>query len=146
MKRIFGRSGKRPTVGCDAVVFRSAGAMIEVLLIKRGHEPFKGKWALPGGFMERNESCEQAVKRELQEETGLKKIKLQQIGAFSKPGRDPRGTIISVSYMGFAPANAIAKGSDDAVEAKWFPVKKHPKMAFDHELILKTALQRMGDM
>jgi len=129
-------------VGCDNVIFRRDKRALFVLLVKRGHAPFKGKWALPGGFMEWNESCEQAAARELTEETGLRRVKLSPVGVFSKPGRDPRGTIISVSFWAEIAANKRGvKSGDDADEVKWFSVKALPMLAFDHDLILKTALK-----
>lgn len=142
MRRNFGRAGKRPTVGCDSVVLREEAGRLLVLLVKRGKPPFKGKLALPGGFMEWNESCEEAARRELEEETGLKNIKFKPVGVFSKPGRDPRGTIISVAFWGTAGKNAAkVKGGDDAAEACWVEVNSCPGLAFDHDLILKEALK-----
>jgi len=140
----FGRSGKRPTVGCDSVIFGKDGGRTLVLLVKRGKAPFKGKWALPGGFMEWDESCEHAAQRELAEETGLKGIKLSPIGVFSAPGRDPRGTIISVAYWGAVGKRKMTvAGGDDAAEAAWFDIKKCPALAFDHDKILKAGLRMM---
>lgn len=140
-QNIPGTSGKRPTVGCDCVILSKKGADWLVLLIERGHEPFKGKWALPGGFMEWNESCEQAAARELEEETSLKNVPLKLLGVFSKPGRDPRGTIISVAFIGMVDEHtaATAKGGDDAAKTEWFPLGEHPALAFDHEDILASA-------
>lgn len=140
-QNIQGTSGKRPTVGCDCAILTKKGAAWMVLLIERGHEPFKGKWALPGGFMEWNESCEQAAARELEEETSLKNVQLKLLGVFSKPGRDPRGTIISVAFIGVVDEQnaATAKGGDDAARTEWFPLDGHPALAFDHEDILAYA-------
>lgn len=141
MGDIFGREGKRPTVACDLVIFSGSGDDLKVLLVKRGKDPFKGMWALPGGFMEWDESCEQCAARELEEETGVAGVKLRPLGVFSAPGRDPRGTIVSVAYTGFIPAEkTTVKAGDDAAEAVWFPVKNVPLLGFDHPLILKTAL------
>ncbi len=141
MKDLFGRDGKRPTLGADCVILSRGDDGWRVLLVERGHEPFKGTWALPGGFMEWGESCEQAAARELMEETALKDIDLKLLGVFSKPGRDPRGTIVSVSYIGFVdPEKAKhAKGGDDAAKAEWFPLVHKPPLAFDHEDILAAA-------
>ncbi len=140
-QNIPGTSGKRPTVGCDCVILTKKDAAWMVLLIERGHEPFKGKWALPGGFMEWNESCEQAAARELLEETSLKNVNLKLLGVFSKPDRDPRGTIISVAFIGAVDEQtaARAKGGDDAAKTEWFPLGGHPALAFDHEEILASA-------
>lgn len=144
MNELFGRSGKRPTVACDASVFTYIDGVLHFLVVKRGNEPFKGQIALPGGFMEWDESCEQCIARELEEETGLKGLKLEQIGAYSEPGRDPRGTIVSVSYMALIDADGVElRAGDDAAEAEWIPVEGHPLLAFDHETILKKALLRL---
>lgn len=91
--------------------------------------------------MEWNESCEQAAARELLEETSLKNVPLKLLGVFSKPGRDPRGTIISVAFIGVVDQQtaATAQGGDDAAKAEWFPLEKHPALAFDHEDILASA-------
>ncbi len=142
----FGRSGKRPTVACDAAVFARKGGRLFILLVKRGKAPFKGKWALPGGFVEWGESCDQAVARELKEETAIRGIKLRQFGVFSTPGRDPRGTIISIAYFGMTgPSKMKARGGDDAAEARWVEVSKCPRLAFDHDLMLKNALQSLKE-
>lgn len=129
-------------VTVDAVLFRKTQAGYELLLIKRKNEPFKGKWALPGGFVDEGEDLPVAAKRELQEETGLLIEHLEQLGAFGKPGRDPRQHTVSIAYTGFADANAEAIGADDADEAKWFSVKALPELAFDHADILKLALEK----
>ncbi|MFO0780389.1 MAG: NUDIX hydrolase [Candidatus Gracilibacteria bacterium] len=109
---VYGREGKRPTLGADSVILvksPTAASGWKVLLIERGHEPYKGKWALPGGFMEWGESCEQAAARELEEETSLKNVELKQLGVFSKPGRDPRGTIVSVAFWGVVDERAATQ-------------------------------------
>lgn len=140
-QNIPGTSGKRPTVGCDCVIVNKRDAAWRVLLIERGHEPYKGRWALPGGFMEWGESCEEAAARELLEETSLKDVPIKLLGVFSKPGRDPRGTIVSVSFIGVVDEQtaALAKGGDDAAKAAWFLLNEHPDLAFDHEEILAAA-------
>jgi 8-oxo-dGTP diphosphatase len=143
MKDVFGRTGKRPAVACDCVVFRTNGKQLELLVVKRGTEPFKGKYALPGGFMEWGESCEKAAARELEEETGIKKIELDQLGVFSVPGRDPRGTVVSIAFLGFAGPKQKVKGGDDAAEALWIPIQKCPKLAFDHGDVLRAAVKKM---
>jgi 8-oxo-dGTP diphosphatase len=99
MTDLFGSEGKRPTVACDTVVFTLKEGVLCVLLVVRGHDPFKGMYALPGGFMEWGESCEEGARRELKEETGLEVEALEFVGVFSKPGRDPRGTVVSVEYL-----------------------------------------------
>jgi 8-oxo-dGTP diphosphatase len=145
MTDIFGREGKRPTVACDLVIFSGEGADLRVLLVKRGKDPFKGRWALPGGFMEWGESCEECAARELEEETALKGVKLDLLGVFSEPGRDPRGTIVSVAYVGFADSALVKiKAGDDAAETAWFPADNPPPLGFDHPLVLKTALTNLS--
>lgn len=144
MNELFGRSGRRPTVACDASIFTYINGVLHFLAVKRGNEPFKGQFALPGGFMEWDESCEQCVARELAEETGLTGLKLEQVGVYSKPGRDPRGTIVSVSYMALIESSNIElRAGDDAAEAEWIMVENHPTLAFDHDIILKNALLRL---
>lgn len=129
-------------VTVDAVVFRPAANSYELLFIKRKNEPFKGRWALPGGFVEEHEDLRDAAARELQEETGLKVTALEQLGAFGKPHRDPRHHTVSVAYIAFVDENAEPVAADDADEAKWFSVKSLPEMAFDHDDIVNLALQK----
>lgn len=129
-------------VTVDAVVFRKSNAGNELLLIKRKKEPFKGKWALPGGFVDEGEDLPVAAKRELQEETGLVLDNLEQLGAFGKPGRDPRSHTVSIAYSGFAEADAQVIGADDADEAQWFAVSALPELAFDHADIIQLALEK----
>jgi len=129
-------------VTVDAVIFRKAGNDHEILFIKRKKEPFKGQWAIPGGFLDEGEDLPVAAARELREETGVVVDKLEQLGAFGKPGRDPRQHTVSVAYIGFAEENTKAVGADDAEEAKWFSVKNLPELAFDHADIVTLALQK----
>ncbi len=129
----------RPAVTVDIIVFRLHNDKEEVLLIKRGNDPYKGKWALPGGFVDEDEPLEVAALRELEEETNLKDILLTQMHTFGSPGRDPRGHTVSVVYVGYLPEGAVAKAGDDAAEAKWFSVDKLPAMAFDHNLVVEMA-------
>ncbi|NOX46299.1 MAG: NUDIX hydrolase [Chlorobi bacterium] len=131
----------RPAVTTDAVVFLENDNGFEILLIQRKNEPFQGMWALPGGFVDMDETLEEGVVRELEEETGLKGIKLQQLHTFSTVDRDPRGRTIGTAYWGFTTKeNSEVKGGDDANEAKWFPINKLPKLAFDHQEIVEMAL------
>lgn len=137
--------GKRPTLGTDCVILNRKGGEgdgWQVLLIERGHDPYKGKWALPGGFMEWGESCEDSAARELMEETSLRNVDLKLLGVFSKPGRDPRGTIVSVSFIGIVDKKTAQKasGGDDAAKAEWFDLNDHPELAFDHQDILDAAM------
>ena len=112
----------------------------EILLIKRLNEPFKDSWALPGGFVDENEDLEQAARRELFEETNIESGKMQQIGTFGKPHRDPRGHMVSVAYHTYLIENQIVQAKDDAKEVKWFSIKKLPELAFDHSDIISSIL------
>lgn len=129
-------------VTVDTVIFRKAIDGNELLLIQRKNEPFKGKWALPGGFVDEHEDLADAAMRELQEETGLKVKSIEQLGAFGKPGRDPRQHTVSIAYTGFAENDAEATAADDADDAQWFSVKSLPHLAFDHADIVTLALQK----
>jgi len=131
-------------VTVDAVVFRPAEQNYEILLIQRKNEPFKGKWALPGGFVDEHEDLKDAAMRELQEETGLSVSDMEQLGAFGKPHRDPRHHTVSIAYIGVVPENSKVLGADDALEAKWFSVKMLPELAFDHADIVNLALQKVN--
>ena len=129
-------------VAVDMIVFTIRSNELMVLLIKRGSNPFKGMWAIPGGSVMVSESLEDAAKRELEEETGIRNIELRQLHTFGNPKRDPRGRVISVAY--FALINSgdiILKPDTDASEAEWFSVLKLPKLAFDHKKILEYALR-----
>ncbi len=132
----------RPMLTVDAIVFDISGDTPRVLLIKRGNEPFKGKWAFPGGFVDMDEELEDAAARELAEETGLTGVKLTQLQAFGKCGRDPRGRNISVMFIGVT-KNTNVKGGDDAAEAKWFDIDKLPDMGFDHNDAVVAAIEKL---
>ncbi|MBU2929280.1 NUDIX hydrolase [Winogradskyella psychrotolerans] len=128
----------------DAVVFGYEEGNISVLLIKRKYEPFKGEWAIPGGFVFNEESLEEAVERELHEETGIKINYLEQLYTFGKPSRDPRGRVVSVAYFGLVRPNAYKiVASTDAEQVQWFNINELPKLAFDHKVILKAAIERL---
>ncbi len=114
----------------------------KILLIKRLKDPFKDCWALPGGFVDENEDLEDAAKRELLEETSIKVETLEQIGAFGKPGRDPRSHTVSVAYFGKVADDTIAIAADDAKEAYWFAIDDLPELAFDHKDIIDTFLSK----
>lgn len=129
-------------VTVDAVIFRQIENAWHLLLIKRKNDPFKGQWALPGGFVDEGEDLPDAAARELEEETGLVVKNIEQLGAFGKPGRDPRQHTVSVAYTGFADENAEATGADDADEAQWFSVKSLPELAFDHLDIVTLAVEK----
>jgi 8-oxo-dGTP diphosphatase len=108
----------------------------QVLLVQRKNEPFKGKWAFPGGFIDENEKVLEGAKRELREETGIENVSLTQFGAYGDPGRDPRGRTVSIVFWSFLTEKPTAKASDDAAYCRWFPLNQLPEMAFDHGLIL----------
>ena len=129
----------RPAVTADCVVMTKE-ANPHVLLIERGFDPFKGRWAFPGGFMNMDETAEQCAIRELEEETGLKVSSIRQIGAYSKVDRDPRGRTITVAYLATVDVPAEVCGQDDAARTEWFPIDALPPMAFDHDDIMKDAL------
>ena len=125
----------RPAVTADCVVItKEAGP--KVLLIQRGADPYKGCWAFPGGFMNMDETTEQCAIRELEEETGLKVTTIQQIGAYSKVNRDPRGRTITVAYLALIDKPVEVTGQDDAAKADWFPLSALPELAFDHADII----------
>lgn len=130
----------RPAVTADCVVITKRKEP-KVLLIQRGNEPFKGCWAFPGGFMNMDETTEQCAVRELEEETGLKVTDIQQIGAYSKVDRDPRGRTVTVAYLAIIDGAKKVKGLDDAAKAQWFSLSELPKLAFDHEEIMSDALK-----
>jgi len=126
---------KTPLLATDCVVFDRQG---HVLLIRRGHPPFKGRYALPGGFVEIGETVEAACRRELKEETGVKVRKLKLVGVYSDPKRDPRGHCVSVVFMAQV-NNAKPQAGDDAAAAEWVKNWRREKLAFDHAKILADA-------
>lgn len=129
----------RPAVTTDCVVFTKEEEP-KVLLIQRGNEPYKGCWAFPGGFMNMEETAEECAVRELKEETGLTVKQIQQIGAYSKVDRDPRGRTISIAYLAIVDAPTAVSGMDDAAKAAWFPLSSLPDLAFDHQDIMADAI------
>jgi 8-oxo-dGTP diphosphatase len=135
----------RPMVTVDAVVFTKTEDKTKVLLINRGKEPFKGKWALPGGFIDMDEELEDAVVRELAEETGLVDVRLEQMRTFGTVGRDPRGRQITIVFMGIATEEQTEiKAGDDAAQAQWFDIENLPKeMAFDHDKVVRFAIEKL---
>src|SRR5256714_3307571 len=135
----------RPSVTVDVVLFCREGERLEILLIKRARAPFKGAWAFPGGFVDQDEKLEQAAARELKEETGIEGVRLEQLGAFGDPSRDPRGHTISIVFVGLLNNRVEAAGSDDADEARWHSALRPPRLAFDHKKILRQALARVTD-
>ncbi len=131
-------------VAVDAVVFGYKDKALNVLLIKRDIEPYKDSWALPGGLVLENESLEAAVIRELKEETNVTVEYMEQLYSFGTPGRDPRNRVISVTYFALVkPENYTIKADTDANDVAWFDIQKLPKLAFDHQLILQKAKERL---
>lgn len=155
----------RPAVTADVVLFTLQGADLAVLLIRRARAPFKGAWALPGGFVDKDEPLERAAARELAEETGVTGIVLEQLAAFGDPGRDPRGHTVSVAFFSFVAAERhLVRAGDDASEAAWVPLTKltasAPRstrkrssrrtnddyaLAFDHAAVIQLARRRLQE-
>lgn len=133
-----------PAVTSDCVIFGFDGLAIKVLLIQRGIEPYKGKWAFPGGFMQIDETAEECAKRELEEETGLKASSVEQFYTFSDVNRDPRERVITVAHYALVRLSEV-KGGDDAMSAKWFAMNEIPSLAFDHDRILRMAVNRLKE-
>ncbi len=134
-----------PAVTVDIAVFRESSRLSEILLIERASEPFRGQWALPGGFVHIDEDLETAAHRELAEETGLTGLALEQIGAFGDPDRDPRERVISIVFATVAgDGTRSAQAGSDARSASWFSIDALPALAFDHETIIAAALRRLA--
>ncbi len=135
----------RAAVTADVALFCGPASARSVLLVLRGNEPFAGRWALPGGFVDEGERIEDAARRELREETGVDwKGALLQVGAYGDPGRDPRGWTVSVAWtahVGEDPLEAV--GGDDAAEAAWHALSELPDLAFDHDTIVSDALKAL---
>jgi 8-oxo-dGTP diphosphatase len=133
-------------VTVDLVIFALHDWELQVLLIQRGVPPFEGRWALPGGFVLEGESLEAAARRELDEETGVREVYLEQLYTFGDPDRDPRGRVVTVAYYALLTTEAapLVAGTD-AGAARWMPARKHPPLAFDHERILRSALERLAN-
>ena len=136
----------RPMVTADAAVFRIWRGKVWLLLVRRKHDPYKGYWAIPGGFVDLAEELEDAAARELKEETGLDGIGLEQMRTFGTCGRDPRGRQITVVFMGIAAGRGQSrlKAGDDAAEARWFGIDNLPEnMGFDHSEVAAYAIKRL---
>lgn len=131
-----------PSVTTDCVVFGYDGLCLNVLLIERGADPFKGHWAFPGGFLNIDESAQQGAKRELFEETGLRDAYIHQFHTFSAVNRDPRERLISIAYYALVRISEV-KGGDDAAKAQWFPLDSVPPLAFDHDIMLRMAIKEL---
>jgi 8-oxo-dGTP diphosphatase len=134
---------ERHAVSVDVVIFSLREGDLKVLLIRRAAPPFKGKWAIPGGFVRANESLEEAALRELEEETGVRNVYLEQLYTFGAPKRDPRGRIITVAYFALVADDVSPHAGREASETQWHSMYDLPELAFDHADILKYALQRL---
>src|SRR2546425_6466435 len=134
----------RAALTVDCVVFGLGEGELKVLLIQRGLEPFKGRWALPGGFVRVDETLDAAARRELHEEAGLTNVFLEQLYTFGAVDRDPRERVVSVAYYALVKLSEHeAKAATDAANARWFAVSRVPRLAFDHAEILPMALARL---
>ncbi|AKH20450.1 NUDIX hydrolase [Sedimenticola thiotaurini] len=134
-----------PAVTTDVAVFTLLDQQLQLLLIRRGEEPYKGHWALPGGFLEIDEDLDSCAKRELKEETGVDDLYLEQLYTFGRPDRDPRERVISVTYYALVPADKLnLSAGSDAAEASWFPLQALPDLAFDHAEIILLARERLA--
>ncbi|MBR1803853.1 MAG: NUDIX hydrolase [Muribaculaceae bacterium] len=143
MQELFTYKYPHPAVTTDCVVFGFDGVRLNVLLIERGNDPFKGSWAFPGGFLNIDEDAPDGARRELLEETGLTVTNVEQLGAFATPDRDPRERVISIAYFTLVRTSDVV-GGDDAAQARWFPINRLPELAFDHQQIFEQALERMS--
>ena len=142
-KKRFRYEYPRPALTVDLVLITTEKRP-RVLLIQRRDEPFQGCWAFPGGFVDENETLEEAARRELQEETHLEIGKLEHLGAFGDPGRDPRGWTVSVAFLGRVNVRKLEPAAgDDASAVAWHPLHRPPALAFDHAAILKIARKRI---
>lgn len=130
-------------VTVDIVIFTIRAGALNVLLVRRRYEPFAGKWAIPGGFVGAEESLEEAARRELVEETGVRDVYLEQLYTFGDPGRDPRGRVVTVAYFALIAADPALQAGTDASEAEWHRMDALPPVAFDHRAILEYALERL---
>lgn len=137
----------RPSVTSDSVIFGFDGNELKILLVERGVEPFKGMWALPGGFMKMDESIEQCAAREVREETNVNNVYLEQFEVFSCPDRDPRGRVVTVAFIALVrPSDYEVIGGDDAARAAWFEATFLPPLAFDHKEIISKARIRLREI
>ncbi|PHZ86421.1 NUDIX hydrolase [Paremcibacter congregatus] len=134
-----------PAVTTDIVIFTVQDNALCLLLIRRGEDPYKGKWALPGGFLRMDEDIEHCAARELAEEAGVQGVYLEQLATFGTIDRDPRERVISVAYYALIPSDDVAlQAGTDAAEAQWFPLSDLPPLAFDHSDIVRMAQQRLS--
>ena len=133
-----------PAVTVDVVIFTIRDRQLKLLLVKRAGEPYRGKWALPGGFVQLEESLDAGASRELEEETGVSGVFLEQLYTFGKPGRDPRERVITVAYYALVPSDKLQiRAATDAEAVGWFGMDELPELAFDHAEIVAMAHQRL---
>ena len=135
----------RPAVTADCIVF-SRYPKPQVLLIRRGNEPFKGEWAFPGGFLNMDETVQECARRELEEETGLVVQDIHLVGVYSRPGRDPRGHTVTPAFLSIMDYPLDVCGGDDAAQAQWFPLNHLPVLAFDHGEIISDAMRLFSQL
>src|SRR5688500_1386369 len=136
----------RPALTADCVVFALADDQLQVLLVERGSPPYAGSWAIPGGFLDEGETLEQAARRELEEETGLRVKHLSQLGAFDDPKRDPRGRVISVAFVAVMPrGEQLPTAGSDARRVGWFRALSPPKLAFDQKPMRAAAVEHVPE-
>ena len=135
-----------PSITTDCVIFGyDVKDGLSLLLIERKAEPFKGRWAFPGGFMHIDEDTESCARRELQEETALVAAVLEQLGCYSDVNRDPRERVVTIAYYGIIKKSNVV-GGDDAKDARWFALNEIPTLAFDHDRILRDAVHKLKDL
>jgi 8-oxo-dGTP diphosphatase len=145
-KKLFSYKYPHPAVAADLAIFTLQADQLHVLLVERAREPFKGRWALPGGFVRMHEDLPAAAARELEEETGVAGAYLEQVGAFGNPARDPRERVISIAFFAIIASDTIhLQSGGDAAAARWWPATGLPKLAFDHAQILEQARHRLRD-
>ena len=135
----------RPAVTADCIVF-SRYPKPQVLLIRRGNEPFKGEWAFPGGFLNMDETVQECARRELEEETGLVVQDIHLVGVYSRPRRDPRGHTVTPAFLSIMDYPLDVCGGDDAAQAQWFPLNQLPVLAFDHGEIISDAMRLFSQL
>ncbi len=146
-EKIYTYKYPHPAVTTDSVVFGFDGRRLHVLLIERGIEPYKGSWALPGGFLRIDETLEEGARRELEEETGVREVYLEQFHAFSSVRRDPRERVITVAFYALVRKSEYRLiAGDDASNALWFDLKELPPLAFDHHEIIKMAREHLREV
>ena len=143
-EKIYSYKYPHPAVATDCVIFGFDGVSIRVLLIERGIEPYRGRWAFPGGFMKIDETAGECARRELEEETGLKEALVEQFYTFTDVHRDPRERVLSIAHYALVRLSEV-RGGDDAANARWFALDEIPSLAFDHDRILRMALDKLKE-